>query len=110
MTLDVWDVAGLRLQRRLSSLFTYPLYAFIRIVLRWHFGYRFTNAEEFQKKIWKELDAHDGPLFWAANHLTLIDSFLVFAAVVPWRKLHRMRIIPWSTPEYRNYYHLGSLP
>ncbi|HVA67107.1 MAG TPA: 1-acyl-sn-glycerol-3-phosphate acyltransferase [Elusimicrobiota bacterium] len=104
------DVASLRLQRRLSLLATYPLYAFIRVVFRWRFNYRFSNAREFQEKIWKELDAHDGPLFWAANHLTLIDSFLVFVAVVPWRKLHRTRLIPWSTPEYRNYYHLGSWP
>ncbi len=104
------DIASLRIQRWLSVLAAAPLYAFIRVVLRWRFRYRFSNAREFQEKIWRELDAHDGPVFWAANHLTLIDSFLVFAAVVPWKKLHRTRLIPWSTPEYRNYYHLGSLP
>ncbi len=104
------DIAGLRRQRRLSALAIYPIYAFIHAVFRWKFRYRFLDAREFQDKIWKELDAHDGPLFWAANHLTLIDSYLVFVAVVPWKKLHKARLIPWSTPEYRNYYHLGSWP
>ncbi|MHB2026635.1 MAG: 1-acyl-sn-glycerol-3-phosphate acyltransferase [Elusimicrobiota bacterium] len=100
------EVSGLKLQRLLSAACFYPLYFTVLALARLR-GYRFADIGTFQREVWKKLDAHDGPVIWAANHLTLIDSFLVFLAVFPLRKTIHMRRAPWSTPEYQNYYHLG---
>jgi phosphopantetheinyl transferase (holo-ACP synthase) len=101
------DLSDLRAQERWSSWLAYPVYAFLLWALNWHYRYHFQSLEEFQREVWKELDAHDGPVIWAANHLTLIDSFLIFRAVFPFAKANKVKRVPWSTPEYRNYYHLG---
>jgi len=77
------------------------------VVGRLYYRYSLKEIEAFRVEIWKKLDRHNGPVIWAANHLTLIDSFLVFCAVFSWGKLHKFRLVPWSTPEYRNYYFLG---
>lgn len=101
------DLAELRRQRRWSSALAYPVYFFVLAVTRFWYGYTFEELEEFQREVWRQLDAHDGPVIWAANHLTLIDSFLIFRAVTPLGRARELRRIPWSTPEYRNYYKLG---
>ncbi len=101
------DLAGLRTQQFWSAALSLPVYAFVLAATRLRFGYRFKDLKAFQRAVWKELDAHPGPVIWAANHLTLIDSFLVFRAVFPYSRAWSFRRIPWSTPEYRNYYHLG---
>ncbi|OGR87659.1 MAG: hypothetical protein A3J74_04145, partial [Elusimicrobia bacterium RIFCSPHIGHO2_02_FULL_57_9] len=82
-------------------------YAVILLAGRFYFGYSFKDLGKFRAQVWEKLSRHDGPVIWAANHLTLIDSFLIFWAVFPWHKMYCSRLVPWSTPEYRNYYFLG---
>ena len=101
------EIAELRRQGRWSLAFAYATCAFFMLAARFRFGYRFRDAARFRERVWAELDRHDGPVIWAANHLTLIDSFIIFWAVFPWRKAANARLAPWSTPEYRNYYFLG---
>ncbi len=101
------DIRSLKRQELASYWLRYPVYFFVWFALRVYFGYRFKDIDKFRREIWKKLSRHDGPVIWTANHLTFIDSFLIFAAVFPFRMLHRDKLIPWSTPEYRNYYHLG---
>ncbi len=101
------DLADLRSQEFWSKLCAVPVYAYTVIACRWYLGYRLKGDEKFRDELWKKLDEHDGPLIWAANHLTLIDSFLIFWAVTPMSRIGTSKRIPWSTPEYRNYYHLG---
>ncbi len=101
------DVRSLRLQESLSAWARWPIYLFLFVSLRFYHRYRFDGIEEFRRSLWQKLDKHHGPIIWAANHLTLIDSFLIFWALVPPGRISRTKIIPWSTPEYRNYYHLG---
>ncbi len=108
MPLEAEDVKTLRLQWLLSRALVAPVSLAVAAIARFHFGYYFD--EDLAKKraeIWKKLDAHDGPVIWAANHLTLIDSFLVYWAIFPTGRLLEDRRIPWSTPEYTNYYKLG---
>jgi phosphopantetheinyl transferase (holo-ACP synthase) len=89
-------------------MFFAPLvYIYLFIVGKYQFGYRFKRLKAFRAKICYQLKDHKGPVIRAANHLTLVDSFLVFWAVFPWGKLYRDSLVPWSTPEYRNYYHIG---
>ncbi|MEK7384792.1 MAG: 1-acyl-sn-glycerol-3-phosphate acyltransferase, partial [Elusimicrobiota bacterium] len=71
-------------------------------------GYKLpADIARIRAELWEKLDAHNGPVIWAANHLTLIDSFLVYWAIFPLSRVLEDRRIPWSTPEYTNYYKLG---
>lgn len=100
------EEAELRRQDRWSRLLAYPTYALITAGLKC-LGYRFKDVDKFRAELWKKLDAHPGPVLWAANHLTMIDSFLVYWAVFPWSRAADSKRLPWSTPEYSNYYNLG---
>jgi phosphopantetheinyl transferase (holo-ACP synthase)/1-acyl-sn-glycerol-3-phosphate acyltransferase len=91
----------------LSAVAAPFVYLILIAVGRLYFRYKFKGLKEFRADIFGKLKDHNGPVIWTANHLTLIDSFLVFWAVFPWRGTFRSRLIPWSIPEYRNYYHLG---
>ena len=108
MSLAAEDVKALRLQWRLSRALVAPVSIAVTAVARFYFKYRLgDDIDALRADIWKKLDAHEGPVIWAANHLTLIDSFLVFWAIFPVSRLLEDRRIPWSTPEYTNYYKLG---
>ncbi len=80
------ELRALNRQRRLSAAFSHLTYAFLILAGRLCFRYRFKNLEAFRRQVWKELQARQGPVIWAANHLTLIDSFLIFWAVFPWHR------------------------
>lgn len=105
--LEPQDLKSLKRQAAWSWVLAYLTYAVIILACRLHFRYRMKDLARFRAEVWKKLASHDGPVIWAANHLTLIDSFLVFWAVFPWSRAADPRRVPWSTPEYRNYYHLG---
>ncbi|MBI3298876.1 MAG: 1-acyl-sn-glycerol-3-phosphate acyltransferase [Elusimicrobia bacterium] len=106
--LSAAETAQLRRQALWSRLLAYPTYALIIAMGRLRFGYTFKDLERFRAELWAKLDAHPGPVIWAANHLTMIDSFLVFWAVFPMSRAGQANRLPWSTPEYRNYYAVGS--
>lgn len=108
MSLSAAEVHAIRRQKLWSKILTPLIYVLVLLTARLYFRYSLKEISEFRTKIWKQLDEHDGPVIWAANHLTLIDSFLVFWAIFPWHKIGRIQLVPWSTPEYRNYYHLGN--
>ena len=108
MSLDAEDTKALRLQWLLSRALVAPVSVAVAAIARFYFGYRLdNNINALRAEIWEKLDRHDGPVIWAANHLTLIDSFLVYWAIFPTTRLFEDRRIPWSTPEYTNYYKLG---
>ena len=108
MALSPEDLAALRRQRSLSRAVAVPLSLFVAATARFRFRYRLSrDIARIRTEIWEKLDRHDGPVIWAANHLTLIDSFLVYWAVFPMSRVLEDRRIPWSTPEYTNYYKLG---
>jgi phosphopantetheinyl transferase (holo-ACP synthase)/1-acyl-sn-glycerol-3-phosphate acyltransferase len=108
MTLTPEDLKALRRQWRVSRAVAVPLSFFVAATVRFRFRYKLPDEiDRIRAAIWEKLDAHDGPVIWAANHLTLIDSFLVYWAVFPLSRALEDRRIPWSTPEYTNYYRLG---
>lgn len=108
MLLEAEEIEALRLQWRLSRALVVLVSLVVTAVARFYFKYRLDeNIAALRADIWAKLDAHDGPVIWAANHLTLIDSFLVYWAIFPVSRLLEDRRIPWSTPEYTNYYKLG---
>ena len=105
--LEPSDIAALQRQKFWSAAFCWLTYAWVIVTAKLGLRYSFTDIDALREDIWRKLDAHDGPVIWAANHLTLIDSFLVFWAIFPWHRALQVRLVPWSTPEYKNYYHLG---
>ncbi len=108
MALSPEDLKSLGRQRLLSRAVAAPLSLLVAAIARFYFRYRLPDdIDDLREKLWAELDAHDGPVIWAANHLTLIDSFLVYWAVVPLSRVGSDRYTPWSTPEQTNYYSLG---
>jgi phosphopantetheinyl transferase (holo-ACP synthase)/1-acyl-sn-glycerol-3-phosphate acyltransferase len=108
MPLTPEDLSSLRRQWRISRAVAVPLSFFVAATARFRFGYRLpADIDAIRAEIWEKLDSHDGPVIWAANHLTLIDSFLVYWAIFPLSRSLEDRRIPWSTPEYTNYYKLG---
>ncbi len=101
------DIRALRRQRALSDAAVPCTYAYLALAGRWRYGYRFRGLGEFRREVWRLIDSHPGPVILAANHLTLVDSFLIFWAAFPiWRVFERRRL-PWSTPEHTNYYRVG---
>jgi 1-acyl-sn-glycerol-3-phosphate acyltransferase/phosphopantetheinyl transferase (holo-ACP synthase) len=107
LALTAAEVKALKRQRFLSAFFAPLVYFALGIFLKWYCRYSFRNLKKFRKEVWRQLKGHKGPLIWTANHLTLIDSFLVFWAVYTFGNLRRTEWIFWSTPEYRNYYQMG---
>ncbi len=106
--LSAEELESLRRQRLLSRAFVVPVSLTVAAIARLYFKYKLdANIDAIRRDIWAKLDRHDGPVIWAANHLTLIDSFLVYWAVFPTSRLLEERRVPWSTPEYTNYYKLG---
>ncbi len=73
-------------------------------VLRFGLGYRIRDAERLRKR-YRELTAGGaGPILLCANHLTLIDSFLVgWALGSPGWYLRQFDRLPWNTPEATNF-------
>lgn len=64
-----------------------------------HAGYRFEGLEETRRR-YARLRAEPGPLLICANHLTLVDSFLVaFALGHPAWFVRHFRSLPWNVPE-----------
>ncbi|MBI4676992.1 MAG: 4'-phosphopantetheinyl transferase superfamily protein [Elusimicrobia bacterium] len=96
----------MKLQRFLGNLAVPFIHVFLTIAA-WRFGYAFRDLAAFRRRAWEALDGHDGPVIWAANHLTLWDSFLIFYAAFPFHKTFVSRRLPWSTPEHTNYYMNG---
>jgi phosphopantetheinyl transferase (holo-ACP synthase)/1-acyl-sn-glycerol-3-phosphate acyltransferase len=108
MALTPEDESALRRQWFVSRAAAVPLSLFVAVAARLRFGYRLPDdIARIRAEIWRKVDAHPGPVIWAANHLTLIDSFLVYWAVFPLSRSFEDLRIPWSTPEYTNYYKLG---
>jgi phosphopantetheinyl transferase (holo-ACP synthase)/1-acyl-sn-glycerol-3-phosphate acyltransferase len=108
MALTPEDIKSLARQRLISRALAVPLSLFVAASARLRFRYGLAgDIDAIRTELWKKLDAHDGPVIWAANHLTLIDSFLIYWAIVPRSRAAEHRLMPWSTPEYTNYYKLG---
>jgi len=93
-----------QVQRALGWLIA-PLWVPIAaLVLRFHFGYRIEGLAEVRREAERIRAESDGPLLVCANHLTLIDSMLVaWALAPPWRYLIDFDLLPWNTPEVKNF-------
>ena len=94
-------------QREVGRLLA-PLWVPLAVLLmRFWMGYRIEGVEELREKFARIREARRAsgvPLVICANHLTLIDSFLVAWALAPaWRYMLHFDELPWNVPEQRNF-------
>lgn len=77
-----------------------PLYfAVLRLM-----GYRVRDLRNVRKEFAAHISSHQGPWIICANHLTLVDSFiLAYATLSLSRHLTHYRFIPWNLPERLNF-------
>ena len=92
------------LQREIGRLLA-PLWVpLVPVILRFFLGYTIEGVDEVRAKYRRIRSESSGPLLICANHLTLIDSFLVAWALVPtWRYVLHYDELPWNTPERANF-------
>ncbi len=96
---------------RVGSPVWLPVVAFI---MRYYYRFRIRNLDGIRRKYREIIRNNDKPLLICANHLTLIDSFLVcWALAAPSWYLFNFSALPWHVPERRNfastwYSHLGT--
>lgn len=85
---------------RFAVVFTAPL-IFLAIKMA---GYRVRRLKQIRKKISDLIRRHSGPWLICANHLTLIDSFILAYAMFPmYRYMLHFHLVPWNMPEYMNF-------
>jgi 1-acyl-sn-glycerol-3-phosphate acyltransferase len=72
----------------------------VALVLRYGFGYRIEGLAELRADYRRVSLGNDSPTIVCANHLTLIDSFIIaWALGSPWWYLRQFRTLPWNVPE-----------
>lgn len=83
------------------SPFWLPIVGF---VMRYYYRVRIRNLDGIRKKYREIVRSNDKPLLICANHLTLVDSFLVcWALAPPFWYMFNFSALPWHVPERRNF-------
>jgi 1-acyl-sn-glycerol-3-phosphate acyltransferase len=89
----------LRLQNilgRIAIIFIAPLYFFIVNIL----FYRIQNLKEIRRQYESEFARHKGSWIVCANHLTMIDSFILgYATFSLGQHITGYKKLPWNLPE-----------
>jgi 1-acyl-sn-glycerol-3-phosphate acyltransferase len=98
------DRAALLLQREVGRLLA-PLWIPLVVgFLRLGMGWRVEGAREARERFRRLRSRSRGGLLVCANHLTMVDSFVIAWALAPawWYVLH-YGSVPWNTPERENF-------
>ncbi len=92
-------------RQRFASMISSPIWLSMTILtMRFYFRYRIANVESLRAQYRRIRAQSDAPMLVCANHLTLIDSFLVAWALGsgPYWLAHPDEL-PWNTPESTNF-------
>ena len=91
-------------QREIGRLLS-PVWTPLAVLgMRFGMGYRIHGLEAVREKFARIRRESRKPLLICANHLTMIDSFLVAWALSPtWRYVLHYDELPWNVPESRNF-------
>lgn len=85
---------------RVTIIFIAPLYFLIARL----FFYRVRGLEETRRQCTDEFARHKGPWIICANHLTMVDSFIVaYATFSLGRHFTSYKRLPWNLPERSNF-------
>jgi 1-acyl-sn-glycerol-3-phosphate acyltransferase len=99
-----WRVkASLHFQRMVGFISFFWLAPFIFFLHKFFYRYGIANHRELRRnidRILQESESH--PLIICANHLTKIDSILIFLFLFRMRDtVFNFRLLPWNVPEIR---------
>ena len=101
--MDTKSKTALRLQEflgRMAIFFIAPFYFLIARIL----FYRVRNLQEIRRQCDIEFSRHKGPWIICANHLTMIDSFLLdYATFSLPEHVTLYKKLPWNLPERSNF-------
>jgi len=102
--LDREERRRLARQRRVSRLLS-PVWAPLSAAVMYAgMGWRIENVRELRERYRRLRAESRAPLLVCANHLTLVDSFLVaWALGSPFWYLTHFPSLPWNLPEERNF-------
>lgn len=93
--LDLQNILG-----RLAIVFVAPFYFVIAHALH----YRIRNLRDIRRRCAVEFAKHKGPWLICANHLTMIDSFILsYAAFRFGSHFTQYKKLPWNLPERSNF-------
>jgi 1-acyl-sn-glycerol-3-phosphate acyltransferase len=98
------DRAALLLQREIGRVLA-PLWIPISVaVMRFGMGWRIEGTREARERFRRLRRGSPGGVLVCANHLTMVDSFVIAWALAPawWYVLHYASV-PWNTPERENF-------
>ncbi len=94
------DRRSLKIQREITRLLSPVALSLVAFALRYGFGYRIEGLATLRADYRRVCRESDDPTIICANHLTLIDSFIVaWALGSPWWYLGHFRTLPWNVPE-----------
>jgi 1-acyl-sn-glycerol-3-phosphate acyltransferase len=98
--LSASDVRALRVQRAVSRLFS-PLWIPVFVsLMALAFRWRVAGAQELRRTYREIREKSGAPLLICANHLTMLDSFVIgWALGGSWFYLTHFSSLPWNTPE-----------
>jgi len=104
VALDPETVRRHALQRAVSVL-AGPLWVTASVlVMRFHFRYRIANVARLRQQYRRIRSQTDAPMLVCANHLTLVDSFIIaWALGSGFYWLRHPDELPWNTPESTNF-------
>lgn len=92
-------------RQRVASMLAGPIWVYASVLLmRFYFRYRIVNVAELRKQYRRLRAQSDTPMLICANHLTLVDSFVIALALGSgsyW--LRHPDELPWNTPESTNF-------
>ena len=94
------DRLALLLQREVGRLLS-PLWVpLVMGIMRFGFGWRIEGVQATRREFRRLMRESTSPLLVCANHLTMLDSFLIAWALAPasWYVRHYASL-PWNTPE-----------
>jgi 1-acyl-sn-glycerol-3-phosphate acyltransferase len=91
--------------QRVVSVLTSPIWlAFTTLAIRLYFRFRIANLSSVRAQYRRIRAQSDAPMLICANHLTLIDSFLIaWALGSGFYWFAHPRELPWNTPESSNF-------
>lgn len=92
-------------RQRRASWIAMPIWVPLSVVvMRVWFGWRIADAERVRSQYRSLRSQSDGPMLVCANHLTLVDSFLIAWALGDLGYWFRhFDELPWNTPERTNF-------
>ena len=89
----------LAVQREIDRLLSPLTTVLTALTLRFGFGFQIEEGKELRRR-YRLVADESGPILICANHLTMIDSFLIgWALGHPFYYVRRFSRLPWNVPE-----------